>query len=269
MKGAFDGSVVRRLTSSLFLEGGTGCGGGRSLAGMEKPTMEEVGRAFLREVEELPPEGRRREAQDFLTGGAVAAGGGVGVDSAGVVGAASGAAETTGVASLSSVSSTAGSSTAGTSTLASSTGTAEVDTDVLLDAGDPGIVGVSAFSVTEDDGTVELVWDDTTSVMDSAGGRRVFFFGFAGDDGGDIGGVLVSAAPSTILGGGHARGDMMIPGACAGSRGLRDQIDQVCKGGWVLSIDASSDGNDSCKNVNTGFCWGGVGEAGGFSLSAS
>ena len=33
------------------------------------------------------------------------------------------------------------------------------ESDVCDDAGDPGIVGVSAFSVTEDEGTEELVWD--------------------------------------------------------------------------------------------------------------
>ena len=69
-----------------------------------------------------------------------------------------------------------------------------------------------------------------------------------GDAGGDVGGVFESRAPSTIFGGGRALGDMIIPGACEGSRGLRDQTAHDING-WV---DEESD-DDSTSSDNEDF----------------
>jgi hypothetical protein len=81
--GALEGLLVRRLMSSVFLEGETGWGGGEEVtpAGMEIPTIEEVGRAFLVGVAVADEDsaGRSREAQDFL-GAAAGAGTGAGVE---------------------------------------------------------------------------------------------------------------------------------------------------------------------------------------------
>lgn len=103
-------------------------------AGMEKPTTDEVGRVFFTpaNVVEEEPEGaedRRRDAHDFLTGGA-------------------GAGTSVTCGSL-------GKSTwAGAESVLTSLGAAE--TDVFVDAGDPGIVDASVVSVAAEDGIVEL-----------------------------------------------------------------------------------------------------------------
>lgn len=47
------GIVVNRLTSSDFFEGETGGGPEGNVAGMEKPTTDEVGSAFLTPPEEF------------------------------------------------------------------------------------------------------------------------------------------------------------------------------------------------------------------------
>lgn len=64
-----------------------------------------------------------------------------------------------------------------------------------------------------------------------------------------MGGVFDSSAPSTIFGGGRALGDMIIPGACEGSRGLRDQTAHDINGWWA---DEESD-DDSTDSDNEEF----------------
>jgi hypothetical protein len=56
------------------------------------------------------------------------------------------------------------------------------------------------------------------------------------DIGGEGGGVLSSRAWCTTSGGGRARGDIIIPGACEGSCGRRDQIAQPPNGLTVLNF---------------------------------
>lgn len=163
-----EGLPMRRLTSSLFFVGET-AGAAAASAGMEKPTIEDVGSAFFAGpvvVEE--PAGRRSEAHDFLTAGAAGAGagtgaGGVGVNSVVGSGVVSWVETATGSSGAGTGTSSAGggvgSTTDGAGATASSLGadaTFEVETEVLVVAGDPGTVGVSAFSVTADEGTVEF-----------------------------------------------------------------------------------------------------------------
>lgn len=76
-----------------------------------------------------------------------------------------------------------------------------------------------------------------------AGGGSFFFF-FTGDGGEDAGGVFDSRAPSMIFGGGRALGDMIIPGAFEGSRGLRDQTAHDINGWAGDDFDDGSTGSD-------------------------
>ena len=79
-----EGGEVRRLRSSVFLDGETATAGEgdeaeeeRAEAGMEKPTMDEVGREFLDELEaSAEAAGRSNEAHDFFTAGAAGVGAG-------------------------------------------------------------------------------------------------------------------------------------------------------------------------------------------------
>ena len=190
--------------------------------------MDEMGRAFL--VEEAEDAGRRRDAQDFFTGGAagVAAGSGTG---------------TKGASSSALFSSEGTDESFSEAGVGFTSGLASVDIDVFVVAGDPGIVGVSAFSVTADDGTVELVCECGTasnrSVLVSRGTTELGSFFFAAR--GDMGGVFESKASSTTLGGGQARGEMMIPGACDGSRGLRDQMANEIGGDGSVGSEVAKD----------------------------
>lgn len=235
------GPVVNSESSSDFLEGETGRAVGVGSAGMENPTTDEVGRVFLVEVgaDELPgvedEEGRRRDAQDFLTRGTAVATAGAGAAVCADCDGADGGREAAG--SLDAGAGASGACGPG------SLGEAPVrDIDVLVETGDPGMVGVSVVSVTDDEGTVELVLESSCEgdeissspavccsllKVASLGGAGRPFTEAAGGRGGERGGVRSSSAPWTIPGGGRALGEMMIPGACDGSSGRRDQMAQL------------------------------------------
>jgi hypothetical protein len=80
---------------------------------------------------------------------------------------------------------------------------------------------------------------------DAGWGSFFFFFETTGDGGEDTGGVFDSSAPSTIFGGGCALGDMIIPGAFEGSRGLRDQTAHDINGWADEESDDDSTGSDN------------------------
>jgi hypothetical protein len=204
---------------------------------MEKPTMDEVGRAFLAEEPGEADEdaGWRRDAQDFFTGGTAGAAAGSGTG-------------TEGASSSAFFSSEGADESFSEAGVGVTSGLASVEIDVFVVAGDPGIVGVSALSVTADDGTVELVCECGTasnrSVVVSRDSTALGSFFFAAR--GDMGGVFESRASSTTLGGGQALGEMMIPGACDGSRGLRDQMAKEMGGdGSVGSEVAKEKGGEA------------------------
>jgi hypothetical protein len=217
-------------------------------AGMEKPTTEEVGRAFLVCVgADVEDAGRRRDAHDFLGGGiagVAAADAGSGV---GWLGAASSTNEGAAWTLVSAGAFDSGSSTTSLAVSranfapASLAGVPATETEVLVVVGDPGTVGVYAVSVAAVEGTVEFVSEDqaavdagssstfcsgegsegkdsfpaSSSTVETAGGRT--FLVVTGETGGEGGGVLRLSARSTISGGGRAREDMMMLGACEGS----------------------------------------------------
>lgn len=109
---------------------------------------------------------------------------------------------------------------------------------------DCGEVWVSAIGDTVDvsmDGFIASVVDDVDTSVGSP--RSMSSFGRSLTDiGGDGGGVLRSKAWCTTSGGGHARGDIMIPGACEGSCGRRDQIAQPPNGLVMLCCGGGVDG---------------------------
>lgn len=114
----------------------------------------------------------------------------------------------------------------------------EIDTDVLVDDGDPGTVehaGVISASVVVDEGisstcSGEESCNSGSFAADSRSAGNSFGGTEAGEGaregGGEGGGVGSSIAFSTTFCGGRAREDMMIPGAWEGSCGLRDHIAQ-------------------------------------------
>ncbi len=112
----------------LFFGGVTGAA---VVAGMEKPTTVDFGRAFLDDGE-LSVE-RSKDAHDFLTGAA----GGAWTAGASTTGADTDSIDGTGV---SEVASSIGGSVSGC--FASREGESGADTDVLEEMGDPGTVGV-------------------------------------------------------------------------------------------------------------------------------
>ncbi len=127
------GPVVSRAMRSGFLLGETGA---CADAGIENPRTVDVGRAFF-DVEEPADWGVwRSDAHDFLMGAG---------ETFTVVGAVS-AVATDEFASVGSAVSK------GLALL----GVSDSDTDVLVDTGEPGRVGVSVISVAEEDGTVEV-----------------------------------------------------------------------------------------------------------------
>lgn len=248
------GPVVRSVTSSDFFDGETGTDGLLGVfAGIEKPMTVDVGRA-LREGPGAGVDvvaGRSSEAHDFL-GIAVAAGAvGAVCDGRVVVGSevfstsandAEGSVEGgTGVDTVSGATESGmeggfvtvpASSACGGPSVVSLTSRPAAETDVCEEAGDPGIVGVSADSVTDDEGTVELVCDDQAlaAISSEEGSEGEDFeeitaadasFATSGNDsaestgvaGREGGGVFRSKAWCTTSGGGRALGEIMILGA--------------------------------------------------------
>lgn len=174
---------------------------------MEKPTTEEVGRVDLEVDAEPAGPGRRREAHDLGAGfaGAGAAGFCSGV---GVAGAASGCAG------------------AG---FALGEGAAVTDSEVLDESGEPGmgVSGAVEDSVVEDEGISTCSGGSSSEARSVESGTSSLGSSSAttgGDGDGDGGGEGKSKAPSFTFVGGRARGDIIIPGAFAGSCGLRDQM---------------------------------------------
>ena len=240
-------------------------------AGMENPTTLDVGRAFL------APEGApamadagksagfRSAAHDFLTGVGAGAeeettGAPTGVESVGaeivedgaksafgrvvesVDGAGSGAGTLVGVGA-------ADSETSGVKVVVASsftdvvTGgsgtTTDADREVLDDAGEAGSVAVGVLSVAldDEDGIPELVGRVAPANFGSGGG-----IAFATTGRGEGGGVRCVEARSTTWRGGRARGEMMMPGACLGSRGFLDQMARLIEG---------CAGNDASPTMST------------------
>lgn len=234
-------------------------------AGIEKPTTLDVGRVFLAPegapvvADEGESAGFKSAAHDFFTG----AGTGVDEETAGVVtgvesddeaivevgaksafvgagesvdGAGSGEVTLVGVGAVNSETSGAdvvvASSFAEVAIGVSATAT-DADRDVLDDAGDAGrvAVGVPAVALDDEDGIPDPVGRPASADFGSGGGIAFEAIGF-----GEGGGVRCVEARSTTCGGGRARGEMMMPGACLGSRGILDQIARLIEG---CEVDAS------------------------------
>lgn len=220
--------------NSDFLVGDTAGPPGADAAsapGIENPTTDDVGSAFgarpLGAVDEEPA-GRRREAQDL--GGCLA------VVSAGVGGAVE--VKAGAVIAVSSVSvSVAGAGAGSPSDFLRSGDVEEAgasETEVLVDNGDPGTTGVSG--AVEHAGVVVV----SVAVAETGSGSGDIFSsttGNWGEGGGEGDGVRNSIALEIIFCGGRARGEIMIPGACVGSRGLLDQIAQSSFGAGVAGSE--------------------------------
>jgi hypothetical protein len=190
------GPVVRREISSERWEGvngSLGCAGDFGVeletcdsAGMENPTIVDVGRAFLLDAD--PEEEESNEAHDFLTGGTAGVGAGVVSETVSVTVVVSGAE----VISVSFCSEVRGS-----------------------------------MEVFEETGEAECVWVKVSvSVGTSVSSAGV---GSIMTGGGVTGGVGTSMALLIMSGGGRAKGEIMMPGAFAGSVGRLDQMAQVSR----------------------------------------
>jgi hypothetical protein len=224
------GKDVRKFNNSDLRVRGTDTEGAWLVAGIEKPTTEEVGSELLEEGEE-EEELRRSDAQDFLVVAGAGVGEGVSTTTGcwcwgGITASVEATAVSGSVVSASTVSmgftkvsepkvvtkgSTANEvvaeSVTGTSVcdggmaVESFAGVPTTDTEVREETGDAGTVGVSSDSVAADDGTVEFAWDeqplgaskDILTVSPSAEPAGVTRDRM-GERGGDRGGVLISKA---------------------------------------------------------------------------
>lgn len=210
-----------RASNSDFLVGETAGPPGADVAsapGIENPTTEDVGRALgarpLGAVDDEPA-GRRRDAHDL--GGCLAvAGGAAEVDAGEVTAGSSIAGAATVVDSVSGLARSGDEDEAGAS-----------ETEVFVDNGDPGTTGVSGAVEQAGVVVVSVAVAETSS---AGSGDIVSSSGATGEGGGEGDGVRSSIALEMILCGGRARGEMMIPGAWVGSRGLRDHIAQFSLG---------------------------------------
>lgn len=200
-----------------------------SAAGMEIPTTEEVGKVFWNLDEALVSVGRRRDAHD-LRGvfGAKADIDATGVwevaDGAGISGPSTAVAFSSDFGGV--TVSTCGDCGGADNDLPLLGEAAVIDNEVFVDKGDPGI-GVSG--AVEQAGVVSVVVDDRTSVRSGDEGTEPFKLSSTGNSSttegeGDTGGVDISMAFWMTSCGGRARGEMMMPGACEGSSGRRDQM---------------------------------------------
>jgi hypothetical protein len=195
------GPVVRSARRSDFWLGDTGIGDGTSAAGTEKPMTDEVGRVLGLDADATAPVGgRRRDAHDF-------GGGFEEVDDVAATGALTSSQATV---------STFGDCDSDLPLLGEA---AAMDTDVLVDKGEPGI---GVLGAVEHAGVVSVADEEGTSACSSE--VRVDSFdslsrgnSLAGEGKGDAGGVGSSIAYWMTSCGGRARGDIMIPGACEGS----------------------------------------------------
>ena len=209
------GPVVRSARRSDFLLGDAGIDGGASVAGTEKPTTDEMGRALGALDADAPAGDRRSDAHDL--GGSFAAVG----NTAGGVRLAGTTISSLGGATVS----TFGDSGDDLPLLGE---TAAIDNEVFVDRGDSGM-GVSGavehagvVSVADEEGTSACSGEVRVDTFNSPSSSWVNFV--VREGGGEGGGVGRSIAFCMTSCGGRARGDIMIPGASEGSCGLRDQI---------------------------------------------
>jgi hypothetical protein len=214
------GPVVRSARRSDFLLGDTGIDDGGSMAGTEKPTTDEIGRALGALDADASAGDRRSDAHDL--GGCFAT---VGNTAGGSVRLAGATICSLGGATVS----TFGDSGDDLPLLGEA---AAIDNEVFVDRGDSGM-GVSGavehagvVSVADEEGTSacsgEVRVDTFNSPPPSSSwGNSVFREGGGEGEGGGVGRSIAFCMTSC---GGRARGDIMIPGASEGSCGLRDQI---------------------------------------------